>query len=148
MKREFLAGRQLVWDCYTKSELLDRWFAPKPLATRTEAMDFREGGRWLFVMIDPEGNEYWSLFDYLTIDPIDGYTFLDGFTNTKGELNPNLPRSKNVYAFRDLGSHTLVESISTYPNEEALNVVLQMGLEGGLTSTLERLEELLQSLQV
>lgn len=27
VRREFRAGRQLVWDCHTKSELLDQWFA-------------------------------------------------------------------------------------------------------------------------
>lgn len=41
--REFDGPRQLVWDCHTKSEFLDRWFAPKPLTTETKHMDFREG---------------------------------------------------------------------------------------------------------
>ena len=30
IRREFAAERKLVWDCYTKSELLNQWFAPKP----------------------------------------------------------------------------------------------------------------------
>ena len=42
--REFAASRQLVWACHTKSDLLDRWFAPKPLTTKTRHMDFRPGG--------------------------------------------------------------------------------------------------------
>jgi len=41
VKREFAAKRQLVWDCHTKRELLDRWFAPKPLTTKTKHMEFR-----------------------------------------------------------------------------------------------------------
>ena len=44
--REFAAPRQLVWDCYTKCELLDQWFAPKPLSAKTKSMDFRNGGHW------------------------------------------------------------------------------------------------------
>src|ERR1700679_1245922 len=44
VKREFAAGRQLVWDCHTKRELLDQWFAPKPLTTKTKHMEFKEGG--------------------------------------------------------------------------------------------------------
>lgn len=31
VKCEFAAYRQLVWDAYTKSELLNQWFAPKPM---------------------------------------------------------------------------------------------------------------------
>jgi uncharacterized protein YndB with AHSA1/START domain len=58
IKREFAAKRQLVWDCYTKSELLDQWFAPKPLTTKTKFMDFREGGHWHYVMVSPDGQEY------------------------------------------------------------------------------------------
>src|SRR5688572_32700048 len=60
LKREFAANRQLVWDCYTKSELLDRWFAPAPLTTKTKSMDFRPGGHWIYAMVDPDGKEYWG----------------------------------------------------------------------------------------
>ena len=93
IRREFAAGRQLVWDCYTKSELLEKWFAPKPLTTKTKSMDFREGGHWLYAMIDPEGKEYWGRMDYVKICPIDYYRGEDGFCNEKGELNPDLPRA-------------------------------------------------------
>lgn len=44
IRREFAAERQLVWDCYTKQELLDQWFAPKPFTTKTKSMDFKSGG--------------------------------------------------------------------------------------------------------
>jgi uncharacterized protein YndB with AHSA1/START domain len=57
IRREFNAGRQRVWDCHTKSELLDRWFAPKPLTTKTKSMDFRAGGHWHYAMIDPNSQE-------------------------------------------------------------------------------------------
>jgi len=61
VRREFDAGRQLVWDCHTKSELLDRWFAPKPFTTKTKSMDFRSGGQWHYAMIEPSGAEYWAI---------------------------------------------------------------------------------------
>ena len=60
IRREFMANRQLVWDCYTKSDLLDRWFAPKPFTTKTKSMEFREGGHWHYAMVEPDGKEYWS----------------------------------------------------------------------------------------
>ena len=55
VRREFAANRQLVWDCYTKSELLDQWFAPKPFTTKTKSMEFNDGGHWIYAMIDPDG---------------------------------------------------------------------------------------------
>src|SRR6185312_13805886 len=45
VKREFAADRELVWDAFTKQEILDQWWAPKPWASRTKHMNFENGGR-------------------------------------------------------------------------------------------------------
>ncbi|MFZ6647438.1 SRPBCC family protein [Undibacterium sp. TJN25] len=146
IKREFAAKRQLVWDCYTKSELLDRWFAPKPLTTKTKYMDFREGGHWLYAMVEPAGQEYWGRMDYQAIHPIDSYVSLDGFCDDTGTLNPEMPRSKWNVTFSDRAARTLVETVVSYGSPEALQQVINMGLKEGLASTLERLDELLLTL--
>lgn len=143
IKREFAGKRQTVWDCYTKQELLDRWYAPKPLRTVTKSMDFREGGHWVFAMIDPSGTEYWSRTDYKTISPIDSFTGIDSFCDNKGELNPHLPSSEMEVKFSDLNDHTLMETVVVYSSAEALQTVIEMGMEEGLKSTLECLDELL-----
>ncbi|MES3008548.1 MAG: SRPBCC domain-containing protein [Pseudomonadota bacterium] len=143
VRREFAANRQLVWDCHTKSELLDQWFAPKPLTTKTKSMDFCEGGHWHYAMIDPEGNEYWGYTDYLTINPIDGYTSLDAFSDASGAINPALPRAKWHVTFTDKSAHTLAQTVVFYNSLKDLETVIAMGMKEGLTSTLERLDELL-----
>jgi uncharacterized protein YndB with AHSA1/START domain len=147
VKREFAADRQLVWDAYTKSELLDQWFAPKPFTTRTKSMDFREGGYWLYAMVDPDGKEFWGRMDYVKINPIDSYRALDGFCDENGEVNIQLPRAPWDATFRDLGENTLVQTIVTYQSLADLEVVLNMGMQEGLTSTLERLDDLLEQLK-
>jgi uncharacterized protein YndB with AHSA1/START domain len=146
IKREFAAKQKLVWDCYTKSELLDRWFAPKPLTTKTKAMDFKEGGHWLYAMVEPNGQEYWGRMDYQSIQAIDHYTALDGFCDDTGALNPDLPRSQWNVTFSDMTAHTLVETVVSYASAQALQQVIDMGLKDGLASTLERLDELLLTL--
>ena len=145
VKREFAAKRQLVWDCYTKSELLDQWFAPKPLTTRTKHMDFREGGYWHFAMIMPDGQSFWSRQDYQKITPIDGYTALDGFTDETGVVNASMPRSRFDVAFTDARERTLVTTIIQYGSAEDVQKVIDMGVKDGLASTLERLDELLDA---
>ena len=59
--REFAADLDLVWDAFTKAEILDQWMGPKPYKVQTKEMDFREGGRWLYAMVSPE-NEVPSRF--------------------------------------------------------------------------------------
>jgi uncharacterized protein YndB with AHSA1/START domain len=147
VKREFAAERQLVWDAYTKSELLDQWFAPKPFTTKTKSMDFREGGHWLYAMIDPDGKEFWGRMDYLTIKPIDNYKALDAFCDEKGNINTQLPRANWDANFRDAGDHTVVETIVAYQSLSDLETVIQMGLQEGLRLTLEKLDELLLTLK-
>jgi uncharacterized protein YndB with AHSA1/START domain len=146
LKREFAAKRQLVWDCYTKSELLDQWFAPKPFTTKTKSMQFKPGGHWIYAMIDPDGKEYWGRTDYQTIRPIDNYTALDAFSNEKGEINPDLPRATWNVSFSDLDEHTLVETVVTYKSLADLETVVNMGMKEGMTMTLEKLDELLEKL--
>ncbi len=146
VRRLFAAPRQLVWDCYTKPELLDRWYAPKPLTAKTKTMDFRPGGHWHFAMITPDGQEYWSRLDYQTISPIDGYTGLDGFSDADGGLVEGMPQSQQEVSFLDEGQHTRVVSQVQYGSREALQQVIDMGVEAGIASTLDRLDALLAEL--
>lgn len=147
IKREFAAKRKLVWDCHTKSELLDQWFAPKPLTTKTKHMDFRPGGYWHYAMVTPDGQEYWGRTDYQTITPIDNYTALDGFSDESGAINPDLPRSQWNVTFTDAAEHSIVQTIVSFGSTEELEKVIEMGMQAGMTSTLERLDELLQKLE-
>lgn len=141
--REFAAGRQLVWDCHTKQELLDQWFAPKGLTTQTKHMDFRERGYWHYAMITPDEQRFWNRLDYLTIDPIDTYTAMDGFCDEAGVVNPDMPRSQWIVTFADASDRTLVTTVVQYASSDDLQKAIDMGLEGGMASTLERLDELL-----
>lgn len=147
VRREFRANQQLVWDCYTKSELLDQWFAPKPLSTKTKSMDFSEGGHWHYAMVEPNGTEYWGWSNFLKIKPIDYYTSTDAFTDEEGNINTDLPQAIWLVSFTTKGENAVVETIVTYNSLEDMETVIQMGMKEGLTSTLERLDELLVTLK-
>ena len=143
IRREFKANRQLVWDCYTKQELLNQWFAPKPLTTKTKSMDFRNGGHWHYAMVEPNGKEYWGLTEYIIIKPIDFYEALDAFTNENGDINTDLPRAKWIVTFSDKAENTIVETVAHYASLNDLETVIKMGMKEGMTATLEKLDKLL-----
>ncbi len=146
VRREFLAGRPLVWDCHTKSELLDRWFAPTPLTTKTKSMDFSEGGHWHYALVEPNGTEYWGFINYLKIEPINYYTSLDAFSNEAGEINQGLPRAEWLVTFTDKGENAVVETVVTYKSLADLEQVIAMGVEQGMTLTMSKLDDLLATL--
>lgn len=147
VRREFAAGRQLVWDCHTKSELLEQWFAPQPWKARTKNMDFRNGGHWLYAMCGPGGEEHWGRMDYVAIQPIEGFHALDGFCDADGNLNPALPQAEWHSTFSDLSDKTLVQTVVAYHSLADLETVIQMGMKEGLTMALDQLEALLNDLK-
>ncbi|MBO6571861.1 SRPBCC domain-containing protein [bacterium] len=146
IKREFAANRQLVWDCYTKAELLNQWFAPKPFTTKTKSMDFSEGGHWHYAMVEPNGTEYWGYTEYQDINPIDDYRTVDAFSDSEGNINPDLPKAKWHVQFSESNDHAVVTTVVNYESLEDLETVINMGMEEGMISTLERLDELLETL--
>ena len=144
--RAFAADRATVWACYTTSELLDRWFAPAPMTTKTKHMEFREGGYWHYAMVAPDGTEYWGRIDYCEIDPIDRYTARDAFSDASGRPNTDMPIADWVVSFADKGDQTLVRIIVTYASAAELQTVIDMGMEAGMTATFDKLDSLIATL--
>ena len=145
--REFAAERPLVWDAYTKSEILDQWWGPKPWKAQTKSMDFRDGGTWLYAMIGPEGEEHWSIVDYTKIQPQRSFAGLDAFSDENGNINNDMPRSKWEVSFEDKGVHTEVKMHISYDDLEQLEETIKMGFKEGLSLGMEQLDELLPTLK-
>ena len=145
--REFQAALSLVWDAYTKPELLDQWWAPKPLTSRTKVMDFKVGGRRFYAMVSPDGQELgWVLQKYTSISPKTNFKFFNAFADK--DENPELPGSDWDLNFSDQGGTTKV-SISIYNESlERMERLIELGFVEGATAQLKNLEELLATLSL
>ena len=143
--KEFAFELSLVWDAYTKPELLDQWWAPKPFASRTKVMDFRVGGRRFYAMVSPDGQELgWAIQKYTSISPKTNFKFFNAFADE--EENPQLPGSDWDLNFSEQDGTTKV-SISIYNESlERLEKGLEMGFKEGTMSQLDNLEDLLAKL--
>ncbi|HVU53627.1 MAG TPA: SRPBCC domain-containing protein [Puia sp.] len=145
VQREFAAELDLVWDAWTKPELLDLWWAPKPYRTRTKKMDFREGGYWLYAMVSPENMEHWCKADYKKIEVKKSFSGLDAFCDENGKVNEDFPRSlwNNVFA---AGAATTTVNITIKYNSLAdLEKVIAMGFKEGLAMALDNLDQYLEA---
>ena len=142
--KEFAFELSLVWDAYTKPELLDQWWAPKPLTSRTKVMDFRVGGRRFYAMVSPDGQERWALQKYTSISPKTNFKFFNAFADE--DENPELPGSDWDLTFSEQDGTTKV-SISIYNESlERLEKMVAMGFKEGTMSQMENLEDLLAKL--
>jgi uncharacterized protein YndB with AHSA1/START domain len=143
--KEFDAPRDLVWDAYTKPELLDKWWAPKPFSSRTKEMDFREGGKRFYAMVSPEGQEGWILQKYTSITPKSNFKLFNAFADENE--NPHLPGSDWDFNFSEHDGKTTVH-ISIYNESlERLERMVEMGFKEGTEGQLTNLEQLLANIK-
>ncbi|MGB5026605.1 MAG: SRPBCC domain-containing protein [Saprospiraceae bacterium] len=144
VSREFNAELPLVWDAFTKQEILDQWWAPKPLESKTKVMDFKVGGRRFYAMVSPEGQEMWQLQQYTSITPKTNFKFLSVFADK--DENPHLPGSNWDLNFSEENGITKI-SISIYNESlERMEKMIEMGFVEGFKMTIDTLEKLLTTL--
>ena len=142
--REFDAELSLVWDAFTKKEILDQWWAPKPYMSKTKFMNFEVGGKRFYAMVSPEGQERWSIQKYTSISPKTNFKFLNAFADENE--NPELPGSEWDLNFSEENGKTKV-SVTIYNESlERMEKMIEMGFKEGFTASMTNLENLLATL--
>ncbi len=143
INREFAAGLPLVWDAFTKKELIDQWLAPKPMRCQTKYQDFKVGGKRFYSMVSPDGLERWALQEYTSITPKTNFKMYNTFADK--DENRELPGSEWDHTFSELNGTTKV-SIAIYNESlERLERILD-GFTQGMKMSLNNLENLLATL--
>jgi uncharacterized protein YndB with AHSA1/START domain len=141
--REFDAPQSLVWDAFTKAEILDQWLAPKPMVAKTKYQDFKVGGKRFYAMVSPEGQERWAIQEYTSITPKTNFKMYNAFADK--DENPELPGSEWDHTFSEQNGRTKV-SITIYNESlERLERILD-GFTQGMKMSLANLENLLATL--
>ncbi len=141
--REFAAPLSLVWDAFTKPEILDQWTAPAPWVAKTKYMNFEVGGKRFYAMVGPEGQERWIIQEYTSISPKTNFKLYNSFADK--DENPELPGSEWDYNFSEQNGITKV-SITIFNESFERMEKLMEGFKQGFTSTLKNLENLLATL--
>jgi uncharacterized protein YndB with AHSA1/START domain len=142
--REFDADLSLVWDAFTKAEILDQWVAPKPWTARTKFMDFKVGGRRFYAMVSPEGQERWLIQKYTSISPKTNFKYLNAFADE--DENPELPGSDWDFTFSEQNGNTKVSIIIYNESLARMEKMIEMGFTEGYKASMINLENLLAAL--
>lgn len=141
--REFNADLSLVWDAFTKPEILDQWWAPKPFLSRTKAMEFRVGGRRFYAMVSPEGHEMWAMHKYTSITPKTNFKMFNAFADK--DENPQLPGSDWDLSFTEQHGTTKVSIVIKNDSLERMMQLIEMGFKEGFTQCLQQMKNLVES---
>jgi uncharacterized protein YndB with AHSA1/START domain len=144
INREFNAELPLVWDAFTKPELLDQWVAPKPWSSKTKHMTFEVGGRRFYAMVSPEGLERWAVQEYTSITPKTNFKMFNTFADQNE--NRELPGSNWDHSFNEQNGITKVSITIFNESLERLEKMIEMGFEQGFKMSIDNLDQLLKTL--
>ena len=136
--RTFNGPAHIVFDAWTKPELLKRWWAPKSFGVSflsCEA-DVRTGGTYRFVFCHPSSEQPMSFFGrYIEVTPHSRLVW----TNEEGGDGGAV----TTVTFEERGTDTLVVMHDLYPSKEAPDGAIASGSTSGFGETFEQLDELL-----
>jgi uncharacterized protein YndB with AHSA1/START domain len=136
LTRVFDAPRNLVFDAFSKPELLKRWFGPRGWSLVTCDVDLRVGGGFRFVMRGPDGKDMGMRGTYRELAPPERSVHTESFDDYPGE-------SQVTAVFTEEDGKTTLTATILYPSKEVRDIVIKSGMEHGAAESYDKLAELL-----
>jgi uncharacterized protein YndB with AHSA1/START domain len=138
--RTFNGPARIIFDAWTKPELLKRWWAPKSLGVTLFSCDsdVRVGGKYRFVFgRDPKQAMVFS-GTYTEVTPPTRLVWTQLF-----EPMPDDGEAIITATLEERGGKTLFVLHQLFPSKAALDAAVASGMERGMRETYEQLEELI-----
>jgi uncharacterized protein YndB with AHSA1/START domain len=139
--RIFNGPPRIVYEAWTKPELLKRWWVPKSFGVTLLSceVDARVGGQYRFVFGHEASPTPMAFFGrYLEVIP--GSRLV--WTNEEGEEGGPV----TTVTFEEKGGKALLIMHDLYPSKKALDDAMASGEKGGMCETCDQLDELLVAL--
>jgi uncharacterized protein YndB with AHSA1/START domain len=134
--RVFDAPRTMVFDAFTKPELLKRWFGPRGWSMPVCEVDLRVGGGFRFVLRSPDGRDMGMRGVYREITPPERSVHKESFDDFPGE-------SQVTTTLVEEGGRTTLTATVLYPSREVRDAVISSGMEHGAAESYDKLAEML-----
>jgi uncharacterized protein YndB with AHSA1/START domain len=141
--RTFAAPARILFDAWTRADLVKRWWAPKSHGVsmaRCEA-DVRPGGAYRYVL-QREGQEIAFSGTYTEVTPHSRLVYTNVFEPMRAA-----GEAICTVTFEERDGRTRLVSREVYPSGAVRDQVIASGMEKGMRETMEQLESLVTSLQ-
>jgi uncharacterized protein YndB with AHSA1/START domain len=144
IEAEFDASPTRVWQLWADPRQLERWWGPPTYPATFTTHDLTPGAHLAYHMTGPEGDQPKGWWEIVEAEPPHRLVFRDGFANADGSPNPDLPVGTARVSIEDIGggrSRMSIENI--FPSSEAMEQVLAMGMEEGMTQAIGQIDAIL-----
>ncbi len=151
--RVFDCPRELMWKMWTDPQHLARWWGPRKLSTRVEALEPRVGGEYQFVMELPDGTRYPMKGVYREVVEPERLVYTVDTSGHPAEWRAAIlqqlpPGSKqeigpgsHTVTFAKEGTKTRLTIRCSFASTELRNAFTRMGMTGGWSQSLDKLAE-------
>lgn len=139
---EFQAPVERVWAIYADARQLERIWGPPTYPATFVEHELTPGTTSRYYMTSPEGERYGGWWRIVEVDAQRSFAIDDGFADA--DLNPveSMPVSHSVFTFAPVDGGTRATYTSVYDTAEALQQVLDMGVEEGATLAINQIDDL------
>jgi uncharacterized protein YndB with AHSA1/START domain len=144
LEAEFDASPERVWQLWADPRQLERWWGPPTYPATVTAHDLRPGGRVEYHMTGPEGDQPRGYWEVVEADAPNRIVIRDGFADADGRPNTDMPLMQMRATIVSIGGGRTRMSIETdFPDAAAMEQVLAMGMEEGLTLAVGQIDAIL-----
>jgi uncharacterized protein YndB with AHSA1/START domain len=144
LEAEFEASPDRVWQLWADPRQLERWWGPPTYPATFTKHDLAPGSRVEYHMTGPEGDQPKGFWEIVEADAPRRLVFRDAFANEDGSPNTDLPVNTARVSIEEVAAGRTRMSIeSVFPSAEAMEQVLAMGMEQGLTQAVGQIDAIL-----
>jgi uncharacterized protein YndB with AHSA1/START domain len=136
-----------LWRAWADPRQLERFWGPPSWPATFTRHDMTEGGRTEYFMTGPNGETAHGYWRFVRVEAPRVFEVVDGFANPDGSPNDELPASRMLFRFESTPTGSRFVGVTTFASVEAMERLIAMGMQEGLTAALGQMDEVLADLR-
>lgn len=140
---DFDATVERVWQLWTDPRQVERWWGPPGYPATFSEYELRPGGNVSYHMTSPEGQKHPGWWTIREVEPPRRLAFVDGFADEDGTHNTQMPTVETLVEIGEHEGGARFTMTSTFPSREAMEQLVQMGMDEGLKAAIGQIDALI-----
>jgi uncharacterized protein YndB with AHSA1/START domain len=143
---DFAAPLARLWNAYLDPRQIERFWGPPTYPATFLRHDATVGGRSVYKMTGPEGDEHYGCWEWTHVDAPRSFDIIDWFADENGTPNTELPGSRTSFVFEATESGSRLTTTSSFDSVEQLEQLIEMGMLEGTKQAMAQIDAVLADL--
>ncbi len=135
-----------LWQAWVDPRQIERFWGPPGWPATFTRHDMVEGGRTMYVMTGPDGEQSAGYWIMTSIDPGCSFEMVDGFVGADGEPNDEMPSMTMRMQFEPTAGGSRFTAVTTFTNVASMEQLVEMGMVEGSTAAIGQMDDVLVDL--